>query len=111
MALITTVFILVLIAFITGVLLRPLISRIAKKNFADWFDSKFKRYEIEFKIEFYSQPSIHHLGETGVLVKTDPIKVQVDAETEDEALTLVDLIVKQEIKSELLSIKEIPKIE
>lgn len=110
MGLIITVFILILIAFIAGVLLRPLISRIAKKNFTDWFDSKYKRYEIEFKIEFYSQPSIHHLGETGMLVKTDPIKVQVDAKEEDEALTLVDLIVKQEVKSELISIKEIPRI-
>jgi hypothetical protein len=76
----------------------------------DWFDYKTKRYEIEFKIEFYSQPSIHHLGETGTLVKTDTIKAQIDAETEDEALTLVDLIVKQEVKSELISIKEIQKI-
>lgn len=111
MVLIITVFILILLAFISGVLFRPMVSNFIKKNFSDWFEFKNNRYEIEFKIEFYSQPSIHHLGEVGTLVKTDPLKIQVDAKTEDEALSLVDLIVKQEVKSELLSIKEIPRIQ
>jgi len=97
-------------AFVFGVILQPLIMKFIKKHFVHWLHSNLKRFEIEFRIEFYSQPSIHHLGEQGILVKTDPIKVQVDAETQDDALTIVDLIVKQEIKSELINIKEISKI-
>jgi uncharacterized protein YfcZ (UPF0381/DUF406 family) len=72
--------------------------------------NKYKRYEVVFKIEFYSQPSLHHLGEEGTLVKSEPVKVQVDAENEDDALNVLDGVIKQEIRAELLSIKEIPKL-
>ena len=79
-------------------------------NFINSVTAKIKRYEVTFKIEFYSQPSIHHLGEEGVLVKTDSIKLQVDAENQDEALTMLDGIIKQDIRAELLAIKEIPRL-
>jgi uncharacterized protein YfcZ (UPF0381/DUF406 family) len=72
--------------------------------------SKYKRFEIIFKIELYTQPSLHHLGEEGSLVKSEPVKVQVDAENEDDALHILDGVIKQEVKAELLSIKEIPKL-
>lgn len=107
---IITVIAVVVCAFLLGIFFRPLIIKFFKNKLSFLFEEQTKRYEIEFKIEFYSQPSIHHLGETGILVKTEPIKVQVDADTEDEALSTVDQIVKQEVKSELLSIKEIPRI-
>lgn len=96
--------------FIVGLILRPAILKLIKKNFSQFFTSKLKRYEITFRIEYYSHPSIHHLGEEGSLVKTEPIKVQVDAESQDEALSSLDEIVKQEIKSELVAIKEITRL-
>jgi hypothetical protein len=101
----TASFFIALLFFVVGLILRPALSRSIKSMTA-----KIKRYEITFKIEFYSQPSIHHLGEEGVLVKTDSIKLQIDAEGEDEALTMLDGIIKQEIKAELLAMKEIPRI-
>lgn len=99
-----------LLFFITGLILRPVITRLFKKYFYSFFEVKSTRYEVLFKIEFYSQPSIHHLGEEGILVKTEPIKVQVDAESPDEALNTLDGIIKQEIRAELIDIKEIPKL-
>jgi hypothetical protein len=93
---------------VIGIFLRPVIVKYFKKYLN--FQTNEKRFEIEFKIEFYSQPSIHHVGEQGMLVKTDPIKIQVDAKNADEALDMVDLVVKQEVKSELVSIKEINKL-
>lgn len=102
-------FVIIFFSIVAGLLLRPLISKFVKKHL-NFFEEETKRFEIEFKIEFYSQPSIHHLGEQGILVKTDTIKAQVDATSEDEALTMVDEIVKQEVKSELVSIREIKKL-
>lgn len=95
---------------VIGIIIRPWITKFLKKPFLHFFEPVVKRYEIEFKIEFYSQPSIHHLGETGILVKTDPIKIQIDAENQDEALDLIDSVIKQEVKAELLAIKEIAKL-
>jgi hypothetical protein len=103
-------FIISILFFIVGLVLRPTIVKLIKNNFSQYFTSKLKRYEIIFKIEYYSHPSIHHLGGEGILVKTEPIKVQVDAESEDEALSSLDEIVKQEIKSELIAIKEINRL-
>ncbi len=99
--------ILSLLFFIVGLFLRPVISKWIKKYF---LVKNTKRFEVVFRIEFYSQPSIHHVGEEGTLVKSEPIKVQVDALDADEALSILDGVVKQEVKSELVSIKEIPKL-
>ncbi len=96
--------------FIVGFFLRPLVSNWVKSYFNDYFESKYHRFEIEFKIEFYNQPSIHHLGQEGILVKSEPVKVQIDAPDEEEALNLLDGVIKQEVKAELLSIKEVPKL-
>jgi hypothetical protein len=104
------VFVFSILFFITGLILRPAITRLFKKHFAGFFEVKSTRYEVLFKIEFYSQPSIHHLGEEGILVKTEPIKVQIDAESPDDALDVLDGIIKQEIRAELVEIKEIPKL-
>ena len=98
----------IICSMVIGIFLRPVIVKYFKKYLN--FQTNEKRFEIEFKIEFYSQPSIHHVGEQGMLVKTDPIKIQVDAKNADEALDMVDLVVKQEVKSELVSIKEINKL-
>lgn len=97
-------------SFVIGLAVKPLLSSFFKKHFGDFFEIKLKRFEIVFKIEFYNQPSIHHLGEEGILVKSDPVKIQIDAPDEEEALNILDGVIKQEIKSELLSIKEIQKI-
>lgn len=96
--------------FIIGLLLRPILTKWLKKYFIELFENEYKRYEIVFKIELYTQPSLHHLGEEGTLVKSDPVRVQVDAEDEEEALMLLDTVIKQEVKAELVSIKEIPKL-
>jgi hypothetical protein len=102
-------FIFSVLFFIIGLILRPFISRLIKSQFGNFFLDKYKRFEIVFKIEFYSKPSIHHLGEEGMLVKSEPVKVQIDAENEDDALEILDGVIKQEIKAELVSIKEIQK--
>lgn len=96
--------------FIIGLLLRPILTKWLKKYFIELFENEYKRYEVVFKIELYTQPSLHHLGEEGTLVKSDPVRVQVDAEDEEEALILLDTVIKQEVKAELISIKEIPKL-
>lgn len=95
---------LILIFFTAGLYLRPFLS----KKFKSIFAPELNRYEITFKMEFYSYPSIHHRGEKGVLTKSDPIKIQVDAENQEEALSAVESIVKQKTTTELVSIKEIP---
>ncbi len=96
--------------FIVGIILRPKIILFLKKHFSQYFQQELKRYEVQFKIEFYNQPSIHHLGEEGKLSKSEAIKIQIDADSQDEALSILEDIIKQEVKSELLEIKEIPKL-
>ena len=96
--------------FVLGIFLRPLFTKWIKKHFVNVYFAESKRYEIIFKVEFYNQPSIHHLGEEGILVKSEPIKIQVDADDEDDALDIVDTLVKQEVKAELMAIKEISKV-
>ena len=110
MIVIAFVIITALSAFIAGMIFKPVVLWFIREYIFDYAASKNKRYEVKFKIEFYSQPSLHHLGEEGVLVKTEPIKAQVDAVDADEALNILDNIIKQEIKAELLELKEIPKL-
>jgi len=102
-------FILCLSCFLIGLTIKPIVSKLLKKYLGDFFESKLKRFEIVFKIEFYNQPSLHHLGEEGILVKSEPTKIQIDAPDEEEALNILDGVIKQEVKSELVSIKEIQK--
>jgi hypothetical protein len=103
-------FIFSIIFFIAGIILRPQIVKLLKKHFSQYFHKDIKRYEVQFKIEFYNQPSIHHLGEEGKLARSEAIKIQIDAESQDEALSILEGVIKQEVKAELLEIKEIPKI-
>lgn len=98
----------ILLSLIVGALLRPAISKFLKKNFI--FGEENKRFEIEFRIEYYSQPSIYHPGEEGILVKTSPIKAQIDAADQEEALDVLSEIIRNEVKSELVYIREIPKV-
>jgi hypothetical protein len=100
-------FCLTLLFFILGLMLRPRLSKYIKRQFADFFDNKHKNYEVEFRIEFYNQPSLHHKGEKGVLVKSPPIQIYVEAIDEEDALDILESIIRQEVKGELISIKEI----
>jgi len=102
-----TVFLTVLF-FALGLMLRPKISKYIKNNFEIY--SKINVYDIEFRIEFYNQPSLHHEGENGVLVKSPPIKIQIRSTDEEEALISLESIIRQEVKGELISIKEVPKV-
>ena len=100
-------FFLILLFFVLGLMLRPRLSKYIRKQFADFFDNKHKNYEVEFRIEFYNQPSLHHIGEKGVLVKSPPIQIYVEAIDEEDALNILESIIRQEVKGELISIKEI----
>lgn len=100
----------VLLFFILGLILRPRLSKYIKKQFSSLFDEKTQYYQIDFKIEFYNQPSLHHKSEKGVLVKSPPIQIQVEAVDEEDALTILETIIRQEVKGELISIKEISKV-
>lgn len=98
---------LIIIFFVIGLLLRPILSKYIRQQLSDFFERKYKTYEIKFRIEFYNQPSIHHEGEKGSLVKSPPIQIQIKSPNEEEALNILENIIKQEVKGELVSIKEV----
>jgi|ERR1035437_1042693 hypothetical protein len=98
---------LVIVFFTIGLIIRPILSKYIRKQFSDFLERKYKTYEIKFRIEFYNQPSVHHKGEKGSLVKSPPIQIQIKSPNEEEALNILESIIKQEVKGELVSIKEV----
>ncbi len=96
-----------LVCLTAGLLLRPKLVSFFKKRFSHSFAQNINRYEIEFQIQFYSQPSLHQVGANGKLLKLEPIKIKIDAKTEDEAIAIFADIAKHEIKTDLLSIKQL----
>ena len=71
-----------------------------------YFKSGKKTYEIVFRVDFYSPGSMFSPSK-GQLIKSQPITVMVRAVNEQGALHLLDDIIKEEVKAELVRIKEI----
>lgn len=71
---------------------------------------KNKTYEITFKIDYYRPGSLYSPSK-GTLVKSPPITVNIKASGEHEALALLDDIIKEETKGELVRIREIKEKE
>jgi hypothetical protein len=95
------------ICLVVGIVLRPQIMTIINKHLVTTFYNDINTYELEFQIQFYNQPSLHQIGANGELIKMEPIKISVNAKSEKEAIELLSDIVRQEMKPDLLSIKQI----
>lgn len=67
---------------------------------------KNKTYEVTFRIDYYNPGSMYSPSK-GTLVKSPPITVNIKASGEQDALHLLDDIIKEETKGELVRIKEI----
>ena len=96
-----------LICLIAGLLLRPKLVALVNKRLVNTFGQNVYRYEVEFQIQFYSQPSTHQVGANGKLVKLEPIKINIYAKSEQEAIAIFSDIAKHEIRTDLLSIKQL----
>lgn len=73
-----------------------------------WFSGgKKKVFKIVFRIDYYQQPSLFSAETKGSLVKSPPITVRIAANDRDDALHMLDDIIREETKSELVSIKEL----
>jgi hypothetical protein len=96
-----------LICLIAGLLLRPKLVELLNKRIVRTFNQNVHRYEVEFQIQFYSQPGTHEVGANGKLTKLEPFKINIEARSEEEAIALFANIAKHEIKPDLLSIKQI----
>jgi len=70
-------------------------------------NNKKKTFEIIFRIDYYQQPSLFGSDTKGQLVKSPPITVKIQASNETGALNILDNIIKEETKGELVEIKEI----
>lgn len=73
-----------------------------------YFRSKKKTYEVMFRIDYYNPGSLFSPSK-GTLVKSPPITIMIQATSEQEALHLLDDIIKEETKGELVRIKEVKK--
>jgi len=92
---------------ILGLILRPKIVSLLNKRLINTFKQDLHRFEIEFQIQFYNQPSQHQVGVNGNLTSLQPIKINVDAKNEEEAIDLFAEIIKHELKTDLISIKQV----
>ncbi|MDP2692725.1 MAG: hypothetical protein Q8O88_03755 [bacterium] len=72
-----------------------------------YFSGKKKVYEVVFRLDFFELPSLYSNNIKGQLIKSAPITVRIGATSEKEALHLLDDIIKEETKGELVRIKEI----
>lgn len=84
---------------LAGLLLLP-------KMIDRYFKNGKKTFEICFRIDYYSPGSLYSPSK-GQLIKSQPITVMVRAVNEKDALHLLDDIIKEETKAELVRIKEI----
>ena len=72
-----------------------------------YFKSGKKTFEVVFRINYYQQSSLFNSNAKGQLIKSQPITVRIRAVNEENALHLLDDIIKEETNSELVRIKEI----
>lgn len=85
---------------LSGLLLLP-------KLVDKYLKGKKKTWEVVFRIDYYQQPSLYNKDAKGQLIKSAPITVKIQATTEKDALDLLDDIIKEETKGELVRIREI----
>jgi hypothetical protein len=96
-----------LIFLIIGIIVRPKLLSLINKRIVRTFSQDIHRYELEFQIQFYNKPSMHQVGVNGELVKLEPIKLNIDAKSEEEAKSMLAEIVKEEIKADLLTVRKV----
>lgn len=103
----TTAITTALISLVIGIIIRPKLATLINSKIVRTFSQKIHRFELEFQIQFYNKPTMHQVGTNGELVKLEPIKLNIDAKTEEEAISILAEIVKEEIKADLLSVKKV----
>ncbi len=99
-----------LIVLIVGVLLGGFVykSNLLNKILNKYrFFPKNKYFEIQFRLLWLSQPSIFTADVNGDLIKTKPITIRIVAESEHDALIYLNELLLQEVKPDLIAIKEI----
>ena len=67
-----------------------------------------KCFEVTFKIEYYQSPSLFNNDCEGNIIKSPPITIKIRATDSDQALHILEEVVREETKGELISINEIP---
>ncbi len=95
-----------IIGIAVGILLYIKVPIWIKKWFPKW-ERELKVYEIQFRISWLSQPSLFNVEVNGELIKTKPITVRIKAINEQSALLHLHELVIQEVKPDLITIKEI----
>jgi hypothetical protein len=95
-----------IIGIVVGIILYRKVPIWIRKWFPKW-DPELKVYEIQFKISWLSQPSLFTVEVNGELIKTKPITIRVKAQNEESALLQLHELIIQEIKPDLLTIKEV----
>lgn len=98
------------LVLIIGIVLGLILYKKFPKWVRVWFPDLLPRtivYEIQFRISWLSQPSLFNEDINGELIKTKPITVRVEAINEEEALANLHELLLQEVKPDLITIKEI----
>ncbi len=95
-----------IIGVVVGIILYIRIPIWIKTWFPKWI-KETKVFEIQFRISWLSQPSFFNVEVNGELIKTKPITVRVEAQDEESALLHLRELIIQEIKPDLITIKEI----
>lgn len=98
------------LVLVIGIILGLILYKKFPKCVRTWFPDLLPRsivYEIQFRISWLSQPSLFNEDINGELIKTKPITVRVEAINEEEALANLHELLLQEVKPDLITIKEI----
>jgi len=96
-------------SFILGTVFTLLGLLFLPKVLDKYFSGNKKTFEIVFRLDFVEIPSLYNSNAKGQLIKSAPITVRIRANNEQNALFLLDDIIKEETKGELVRIKEIKK--
>lgn len=100
-------FVQLIIAFITGALVVLSIFYLLPKVIDNFIKRRNRVFEIVFRVDYYQQPSLYNKDAKGRLIKSEPITVRIAALNEKEAIAMLDDIIKEKTKGELVRIREI----
>ena len=101
-------FLYLLFAFLLGAAVCLSSLLLLPRLFDKWFRSgKKKVFKVVFRLDYYQQPSLFTSETKGTLIKSPPIAVKIAAKDRDEALHVLDDLIKEETRAELVSIKEL----